>query len=235
MDIVIPVYNEEKILEKNMVRLHDFLDKNCKEPWQITILSNGSTDKTVAIGTRLSKRYPRINFKHIPDKGKAKALRHGWLTSSAEIVGFMDADLSTGLDAFPECINRIVKGDADVAIGNRHGKGSSVDRSIKRTILSRGYNILLKIFFPMTSLQDAACGFKFFRSEVAQKLIPHVNNDKWFFDSELVLRAEHKGFRIAQVPVSWSEGEKSKVNAFKVVPEYLLSMARLRWNLWTKK
>jgi len=229
---VIPVYNEAETLEKNMIILHNFLNKNCDFPWYITVFSNGSTDKTVTIGNKLSKRYKRINFSHTSEKGKAKALRRAWQSSKAQIVGFMDADLSTELDAFPKCVKCIVNDKADIAIGNRFAPESKIERSLFREFLSRGYSTLIRIFFPRTAIRDAPCGFKFLRSTVSRKLLPHIENESWFFDSELLLLAEQAGYNIAQVPVRWTERKKSTVKIVKVVTEYTLNLLRMRLNFW---
>jgi glycosyltransferase involved in cell wall biosynthesis len=233
LDVIIPVYNEEAVLEASVRELHAFMTEQCPLPWRVTVYSNGSTDRTVEIGTRLAGQLPGVVFKHTDEKGKARALRRGWLESQAEYVGFMDADLATGLDALPLCVAKLIEG-ADFAIGCRHAPDSRVERSLERTIVSRGYNTLLRCFFPFSRIKDAACGFKFGRRKVVQALLPHVRNERWWFDSELILLAEHEGRSIAQVPVRWSEGAASKVRVAKVASEYVTSLAELRWRLWRR-
>ncbi len=232
VEIVIPVLNEEEVLEDNIVRLHVFLAKNCPIPWQITIFSNGSTDGTVAIGTQLSRRFSRVNFKHIPEKGKAKTYKLAWPSSRASIVGFMDADLSTELDAIPKCLGSIIHGKADIVIGDRHASAALIERSLKREILSRGYNFLIKSLFPKTRVRDAHCGFKFLRKSVACLLLPHIRDDCWFFDTELLMLAEQTGHRIEQVPVMWVERKASKVKITRVVTDYFFNLLKLRMRLW---
>jgi len=232
VEIVIPVLNEEEVLEESMKKLHSYLDKNCPIPWQITIFSNGSTDSTVEIGSRLAKRSSRIKFKHIPERGKAKTYRLSWPYSKASIVGFMDADLSTELDAFPKCMDAIINGEADIAIGNRFGKGAVVKRSLSREFLSRGYNLLIKMIFPGNKIRDAHCGFKFLRREVAELLLPHIKNERWFFDTEFLMYAQQVGYGIAQITVRWAERKASRVKIGRVVTEYLANLVRLRFRLW---
>ncbi len=232
VEIVIPAYNEEEVIENSVVKLHKFLDKNCSIPWRITIFSNGSTDRTVEIGTKLSKRFKRVSVKHTPEKGKAKTYRLAWPSSSAQIVGFMDADLSTELDALPACLDAILKGKADIVIGNRFAPNALVERSFTREVLSRGYNILVGLFFPFTKIKDGHCGFKFLKKNVAQCLLPHIRDDMWFFDTEFLMMAEQTGFRIAQVPVVWKERKASKVKIARVVFDYFLNLMKLRLRLW---
>jgi glycosyltransferase involved in cell wall biosynthesis len=228
VEIVIPCLNEEVVLEENAIELHNFMKKNCAIPWKITIFSNGSTDNTVDIGTRLSKRFKNIKFLHIPQRGRAKVLRMSWLNSNASIVGYMDADLSTGLGALPKCLDAIINQKADIAIGNRLAKESQVERSPFREFLSRGYNLLILFFFP-TKITDAQCGFKFFRAPVSRFLLPHVHDNKWFFDTENLLIAERCGFSIAQIPVEWVERKESKVRIRTIVFDYIFNLIRMRY------
>jgi glycosyltransferase involved in cell wall biosynthesis len=232
VEIVIPAYNEQEILEDSILKLHSFLKKNCKIPWTITIFSNGSTDKTVEIGQRLSKRFNHVNFRHIAEKGKAKTFRHAWPSSSAQIVGFMDADLSTELDAFPKCVEKIIKNGADIVVGNRFDKNSFVQRSFFRSFLSKSYNFLIKLFFPGNKIKDAHCGFKFLRKEVADVLLPHIRNDMWFFDTEFLMYVQQVGYKIEQVSVKWTERKASKVRIARVITEYVLNLIKLRFRLW---
>jgi len=234
VEIVIPVYNEEALLEKNAVHLHDFMEKNCKIPWQITIFSNGSSDKTLSIGPELNKHYPEIVFKHIPQKGRGYALRQAWGSSNASIVGYMDADLSTDLEAFPKCLNAIISGEADVAIGNRLSKESVVERCFKRELTSRGWNLLIRLFFPFTSITDSQCGFKFVRTSLVKKLLPRIKDNKFFLDTEMLMIAENSGNKISQIPVSWVERKASKVKVIRTITDYVFRLAGLRLRLWTR-
>jgi glycosyltransferase involved in cell wall biosynthesis len=231
VEIVIPCLNEEVVLEENTIELHSFLKKNCAIPWQITIFSNGSTDRTVEIGTQLAKRFKQIKFIHIPIRGRAKVLRMAWQASKASIVGYMDADLSTGLDALPKCLDAIMTGKADIAIGCRLTAEANVERSPFREFLSRGYNVLIKFFFP-TRIKDAQCGFKFFRAPVARFLLPHVYDNKWFFDTENLLIAERCGFSVAQIPVEWAERKESKVRVSTIVFDYIFNLIKIRSRCW---
>jgi glycosyltransferase involved in cell wall biosynthesis len=231
VEVVIPVYNEEALLEKNTIILHDFLEKNCSIPWNITIFSNGSTDNTVEIGNKLHKEYPRISIKHMPEKGRAKALRLAWEASDASIVSYMDADLSTELEAFPKCL-KLIEDGADIASGNRLSSESFVERRLIREVLSRGYNSLIRVFFPFTKIKDAQCGFKLIRTPVAKKLLPQIKDNMWFFDSELLLLAERAGYKIDRVQVRWIERKASKVKVFKTTSDYILKLAELRTRIW---
>ena len=177
VDVLIPVFNEEKALPRNIVILADFLKANLRNPWQIIIADNASTDNTRSVSEMLSERYSGINYLHIPQKGRGRALKVAWLDSTADIVSYMDVDLSTDLSYFPRLVGSLEEG-YHVAIGSRLSKGSRVTRSIKRELVSRSYNMLIKTMF-LTPFEDAQCGFKALTRKTAQAIVPHIKNDNW--------------------------------------------------------
>ena len=227
VDIVIPVYNEEQALPRSIVILADFLKANLRNPWQIVIADNASTDKTQAVSEMLCERYAGVNYLHIPRKGRGRALRAAWLDSTADIVSYMDVDLSTDLSHFPQLIESFQHG-YHVAIGSRLSKGSRVTRSLKREVLSRSYNLLIKSMF-FTPFRDAQCGFKALTRQAARAIIPHVKNDNWFFDTEFLIIAAKRGYRIKQVPVKWDDDPNSTVNIAGTAAEDLKGLLRLRF------
>ncbi|MFC1690547.1 dolichyl-phosphate beta-glucosyltransferase [Nanoarchaeota archaeon] len=232
VDIIIPVYNEEKILKKSVKQLMGFLKKRFRYDWKIVIADNASIDKTQEVGEALQKKYNKVKYVRIPQKGRGRALRKTWLDSKADIVSYMDVDLSTQLDAFPVMISALVNG-FDVGTGSRLMSYAAVKRSLKREILSRGYNLLVRMFLN-THFSDAQCGFKAVRKDVARKLIPLIKDDEWFFDTELLVLAEKKGYRIFEIPVGWIEDKDSRVHIRKTVTDYIKSLFRMRVGLFEK-
>ena len=227
VDIVIPVFNEEQALPRSIVILADFLKTNLRNPWQIVIADNASTDKTQSVSEMLCERYAGVNYVHIPRKGRGRALRAAWLDSTADIVSYMDVDLSTDLSHFPQLIESLQQG-YHVAVGSRLSKGSRVTRSLKREAVSRGYNLLIKSMF-FTPFRDAQCGFKALTRQAARAIVPHVKNDNWFFDTELLIVAAKRGYRIKQVPVKWDDDPNSTVNIAGTAAEDLKGLLRLRF------
>jgi len=228
LEVVIPVYNEEKDLPGSMARLHAFLHQNCDQyDWSITIADNASTDGTPRVSQELMTRYPRVHYLRLPLKGRGRALRHAWLTSSADIVSYMDVDLSTDLSCFPPMIECLARGEAEIAIGSRYHKGARVKRGWKREIFSRGYMLLIKMFFGC-NFSDAQCGFKAATRRAVQALVPLVENQGWFFDAELLLLAEHFGFPLAEVPVIWNDDPDSRVKLLQTISEHFIGLLRMR-------
>lgn len=229
VDVVIPVYNEERVLAASVDRLRSFLEENLTYDWRIVVADNASTDATLEIARSLADDDERVQALHLEEKGRGRALKRAWLESDADVVSYMDVDLSTDLSAFPVLIDRIVAGPYDVAIGNRLMAGSSTKRQWKRELISRGYNLLIKLLFPRRSFTDAQCGFKAVSREVVDRLVPHLENNGWFLDSELLLRSEQLGYRIAEVPVEWIEDLDSRVNVVATATEDVKGLLRVRF------
>lgn len=226
VDIVIPVYNEEFALPANIPILYNYCKSNLGDyDWKITIVDNASTDRTRAIAKTFSEQQ-HIAFLHLDQKGRGLALMTAWKRSSADIVSYMDVDLSSNLDFFPSLLSAIEHG-SDVAIGSRLARGARVvGRTAFREIMSRGYNILVELLFSV-SFHDAQCGFKALKRSVFLQLVPFIQNKNWFFDSELLVVAEKKGFQIAEIPISWHDDPSSTVRVAKTATEDLQGLLRL--------
>src|ERR1700734_1414437 len=221
VEVAVPVYNEEKVLARSVRQLHSYLMDNLPFRFVITIAENASTDGTFAIAQQLCAELAGVRAVHLDMKGRGRALRHVWGNSEADIVAYMDADLSTGLDAFLPLIAPLVaapdsKHSSGLAVGTRPAPGANVVRGPKREIISRAYNVLLHAVLN-ARFSDAQCGFKAGRTEVIKALLPCVDDEAWFFDTELLLLAQHEGFRICEIPVTWVEDRDSKVEIVSTV------------------
>ena len=227
VDIVIPVYNEEKALPRSILILTDFLKANLSNPWQIIIADNASSDSTRSVSEMLCQKYPGVHYLHLPQKGRGRALRAAWLDSTADIVSYMDVDLSTDLAHFPQLVEALESG-YHIAVGNRLHPESRVTRSFKRGVISRSYNLLIKTMF-FTSFGDAQCGFKAMTRRAAQAIVPSIRNNNWFFDTELLIIAAKRGFQVKSVPVKWDDDPASTVNILSTATEDFKGLLRLRF------
>ncbi|MCH9017863.1 MAG: glycosyltransferase family 2 protein [Chloroflexi bacterium] len=227
VDITIPVYNEEEVLPRTIASLTEFLEANLSNPWQVTIADNASTDSTQAVSEMLCRKHPGVFYLRIPQKGRGRALRTAWLDSQADIVSYMDADLSTDLSHFPQLIKALESGN-HIAVGSRLSKESQVSRGFKREFISRGYNLLINAMF-FTGLPDAQCGFKALTRATAEAIVPSIKNNNWFFDTELLVIAAKRGFNIASVPVKWTDDPTSTVNIASTAKEDIKGLMRLRF------
>jgi glycosyltransferase involved in cell wall biosynthesis len=228
VEIVVPVRNEERELVPNVTRLIAHLRYRFPFTARITIADNGSTDATWALARRLTDAYPGlVRAVRLDLPGRGRALRAVWPASDADVVAYMDVDLSTDLAALLPLVAPLVAGDADVAIGSRLAPGARVTRGLKRNLLSRGYNLLLRATLEV-GFSDAQCGFKALRSDAARALLPYVEDNGWFFDTELLVLAERAGLRIHEVPVEWVDSPDSRVRIIATV----LADLRGAWRLW---
>ena len=227
VDIVLPVLNEAYILEESVRTLCMYMEDNLPYHYQIIIADNGSTDGTRRVAAMLTEHFPAVRVVCLPEKGRGRALKQAWLQSRADIVSYMDIDLSTNLDAFVPMITPLVTGDAAIAVGSRLMEESQTTRGLKRDIISRCYNRLIR-WTMRTKFVDAQCGFKAMRRDVAQQLLPHVKDTAWFFDTELLIKAEYEGYMIHEEPVEWIEDTDSRVHIVKTAVEDIKGLSRVR-------
>ncbi len=229
LDIVLPVYNEAHVIAGSVERLRTYLQEtNFPYSWRILIADNASTDETLAVSQELTERFDDVAVLHLPQKGRGRALRKAWLESQADAMCYMDVDLSTDLAALLPLTNAVLEEGYDVATGSRMTRGSQITRSLRREITSRGLIFLIKVAF-LSKLSDTQCGFKAITRQAAQELLPRVENEEWFFDTELLLLAEKGGYRVKDVPVRWVEDTDTRVNVATTVAEDLGGLLRMRF------
>jgi glycosyltransferase involved in cell wall biosynthesis len=230
VDLVIPVLNEAHVLEPNVRKVHRFFTDRIGYTWRIVIAENGSTDGTEAVARRLCESLPGVELLTLARAGRGGALRAAWSRSDADVVSYTDVDLSTALDELPRLYAALVSDGFDVAVGSRLAPGARTTRSVRRQILSRGYNILLKLVLGV-GFSDAQTGFKALTREVVEKVLPLVKDDHWFLDTELLVLAERLGYRIADLPVTWVEDDDSRVRIVSTVWQDLKGVYRLKRSL----
>ena len=229
VDVVIPVHNEERVLEQSLRRVHHHLRHEFPFSARITIADSASTDSTLAIARVLAHELSGTRVIQLGEKGRGRALRAAWTLSDATVLVYMDVDLSTDLNALLPLVAPLLSGHSDLAVGSRFAHGARVQRCLKRELISRAYNVILRLSLG-SRVSDAQCGFKAGRRDALQALLPAVENEQWFFDSELLHLAEHDGLRIHEVPVDWTEDPDSRVHIAGTAIEDLRGIARLRRN-----
>ena len=226
VDVVVPVHNEQAVLAESIRRLHDHLSEALPVGWRIVIADNGSTDATERVAMALADDLPNVELLALTEKGRGRALRAAWERSDAEVVAYMDVDLSTDLRALPPLLAPLFSGHSDLAVGSRLASGSRVVRGAKRELISRGYNKLLRAILG-ARFSDAQCGFKAIRADAARLVLPAVRDEGWFFDTELLVLAQRHGMRIHEVPVDWVEDPDSRVDIVATALTDLRGIARL--------
>jgi putative flippase GtrA len=226
VDIVVPVRNEERDLAPSVRRLVSYLREGFPFTARVTIADNGSTDGTWAIADRLARDFDEVRAVRMEQPGRGRALRAVWSQSDAEVLAYMDVDLSTDLNALLPLVAPLLSGHSDVAIGTRLARGSRVIRGPKRELISRCYNLLLHACIG-ARFSDAQCGFKAIRRDQARALLPFTQDTGWFFDTELLVLAERAGLRIHEIPVDWIDDLDSRVDVMATALADLRGMVRL--------
>lgn len=230
LDVVIPCLNEERALPVSVRRLHEFMSNHLVDyNWAIIVADNGSTDGTLAAADALSQEFPQVRHIRLEQRGRGRALRRAWTESAADIVAYLDVDLSTNLAHLPPMVSAIAEGRCHIAIGSRLLPDSQViGRTLKREITSRGYSLLFRAMF-FTSFRDAQCGFKAVSRRAADDLAPLVEDNGWFFDSELLILAQKCGYPILELPVHWTDDPDSRVRIIRTAWEDVKGLLRLKF------
>ncbi|MGK2865496.1 MAG: glycosyltransferase [Mycobacterium sp.] len=226
VDVVVPVYNEEAALASSIRRLHRYLAEALPFTARITIADNASVDDTARIAAELADELDGVRVVRLEQKGRGRALHTVWSASDAPVLAYMDVDLSTDLAALQPLLAPLISGHSDLAIGTRLARSSRVVRGAKREVISRCYNLILRSTLS-AKFSDAQCGFKAIRADVAARLLPHVTDTGWFFDTELLVLAERSGLRIHEVPVDWIDDPDSRVDIVATATADLKGIARM--------
>jgi glycosyltransferase involved in cell wall biosynthesis len=226
VDIAIPVYNEVHSLAASVRKLHDHLTATLPTTFRITIVDNASTDATWTVARYLQRNLEHVAVRRLSEKGRGRALRAVWTESDAHVLAYMDVDLSTDLGAVLPLLAPLVSGHSDLAIGSRLARGARIIRGRKRELISRCYNLILRLTL-RARFSDAQCGFKAITKPAAMALLPQIQDNGWFFDTELLVLAQRAGLRVYEVPVDWIDDPDSRVDLLDTAVKDLKGVWRL--------
>ncbi|MEK7677430.1 MAG: dolichyl-phosphate beta-glucosyltransferase [Verrucomicrobiota bacterium] len=231
INVTIPVFNEASRLPASVPKLHQFLTEHCRFKFEIVIADNASADRTLEIARSLSQTYEGMRVVHLDQKGRGRAIKKVWTESQADLLSYIDVDLSTDLAALPPLIEALASNGFDLAVGSRLLKTSLTTRGLKRECISRCYNNLLINALFHTRFSDAQCGFKAITRKAATELLPLVEDDAWFMDTELLILAEKLGYRIFDLPVRWVDDPDSRVKIIQTAFHDVRGLIRLHRQL----
>lgn len=225
--IVLPVYNEEEQIVQHTKRLVSWI---AETPWAsstIIIADNGSTDATPELGLELAQTFANVRYRRTEAAGRGGALRDAWSSANDPVLAYTDIDLSTTLADMMVILGCVGSGAADIAIGSRLIEGAIVQRSLRREIISRVYNATVRALLGVP-FKDAQCGCKAVKRTVAMSLLERVEDDGWFFDTELLVHAHRDGITVREIPVRWSDDDDSRVKIVQTVLRDLRGIMRMR-------
>ncbi|MBI4449801.1 glycosyltransferase, partial [Candidatus Uhrbacteria bacterium] len=236
LTVVLPTRNEAAIIRANLERLLAFLRTNTSEEWCVIVADNASMDATRAIVREIATTNPQVELLEIPKAGKGGAVLAAWQRAlqipdsrfQIPVFVFMDADLATDLAALPSLISAI-RNDADIAVGSRYLPESRTERGALRRLTSWCYRLLLRVLFGLR-MSDPPCGFKAVNERVVREIVPLVRDQQWFFDTELLIRAQRAGLRITEIPVTWHEPRRR--SSIRKITHMIAGDLRAMWQLW---
>jgi glycosyltransferase AglD len=228
--IIIPTHNDEKIISTNIAYVDSYLKKNFigLKKYKIAVVENGSSDNTKKICKDLSKKYPNILFSYLNKKGRGRALRYAMRRYDADIYCYMDSDLSTQLSSLKKLIG--LTQFYDIVVGTRYHPSSKIKRSFHRLILSRVFNKLVQILFKL-DISDFQCGFKAFNKRSIKKLLPLIQDNHWFFDTEFLITAYKNKYDLFEIPINWEESKNSSVKPVRDTLYHLIKLFELKIKL----
>lgn len=228
LSIIIPVYNEAKILAGSIAKLSSTMNAIGRD-YEIIIVEDGSTDGTAEVAMRLSSKNVRV-LSSTKRVGRGISLSNAISAARGDIVIYMDVDLATNLAYIPRLIEKIEDG-AEIATGSRLLRDSKVvGRSFIRSFFSIGYNLLLRLLFG-SKIKDHQCGFKAFRKSSIEPMLAEIGDAHWFWDSELLIKAQRKGLKVSEIPVEWTDRKESSVRLYFDVLYMGLAALRLRCSI----
>jgi glycosyltransferase involved in cell wall biosynthesis len=235
VSLIIPAYNSENVIQHTVTVSIDRLSKICDE-FEVIVSDNGSTDDTAELIKHQADENEHIKYVYEPNPGRGLAVEAGFQAAQGDILCFIDDDLSTNMDHLIELLEPIANNTADLTIGSRRVPGEESDRPLDRDILSRTYNLLVRILLK-SSVYDHQIGFKAIKSSVFDEINNQIEADHWFWDTELLVIAQVHGYQIKEFPVKWKPTQDSSVDLYNDVPmmaRQILYLA-LQLRIGTKK
>jgi glycosyltransferase involved in cell wall biosynthesis len=227
VSVVFPAYNEADALEAAVEKVTEALSEFARS-YEIIIAEDGSTDGTDKLAAALAEKYPFVKHIHREKRlGRGTALKNAFKQSSGEVLVYMDLDLATDLKHLKTLVGAVEYEGYDFATGSRMLPESNVERSGTRNIASKTFNFLVRALLG-SKVKDHQCGFKAFRRERLMQLLDEVGAGHWFWDTEILVRAYLRGYKIKEIPVLWKGRRETKVRLLKDS----LSMFRQAFSLW---
>ena len=231
VSVIIPVYNGAPYLETCLEKVRSHLIAS-GYAWEILVAEDGSTDGTKELCRKLRAQYPDVDFTNEDRRlGRGASLERSLMAATGDVMVYCDVDMATDPSHLDDLVSAIL-GGYDIVTGSRYLPESAVQRTPSRLIASRAYNALVRRLLG-SKLSDHQCGFKAFKRDTVLGILPDVESRHWFWDTEVLVRAQHEGLLIAEIPVRWHESRNGKTTVRLVsdTVKFLEEVARLRRDL----
>ncbi|MDG5775839.1 flippase-like domain-containing protein [Haloarculaceae archaeon H-GB2-1] len=232
VSVVLPAYNEENTIERTVeVTLDTLASFLPAGTFEVIVAEDGCDDRTPDIADRLADEDDRVRHIHSDERlGRGGALGYAFRRASGDTLVYFDTDLATDMRHLEELVESVRSGEYDVATGSRWLPENRADRPAKRGVPSYGFNTLVRLFL-RSDVQDHQCGFKAFDRAALMDLLDDVEDDHWFWDTELLVRAQREGYRVKEFSVDWTPKGDSKVDVVRDVFGMGSQIVRTWWQL----
>jgi len=230
VSVVLPAYNEADTIERTVETTLATLEK-CLPPgsFEVIVAEDGCEDRTPEIADRLAAEDDRVRHVHSDQRlGRGGALRRAFRAAAGDTLVYFDTDLATDMRHLEQLVESVRSGEYDVATGSRWIPGQEVDRPPRRGIPSRGFNFLVRTFL-RSGLRDHQCGFKAFDRETLFDIVEDVEDEHWFWDTEVLVRAQRRGYRVREFPVEWEPKDDTTVDLVRDVFGMGSQILRVWW------
>jgi uncharacterized protein (TIRG00374 family) len=218
VSVVLPAYNEADTIETTVQMTLDTLAAFLPDDsYEVVVAEDGCEDETPEIASRLAAEDDRVRHFHSDERlGRGGALNAAFRDARGDTLVYFDTDLATDMRHLEELVESVRSEGYDVATGSRWIPGQQAERPAKRGIPSLGFNMAVRTLLG-SELRDHQCGFKAFSREAFESLAEDVADEHWFWDTEMLVRAQRRGFDVAEFPVEWTPKGDSKVDLVRDV------------------
>jgi dolichyl-phosphate beta-glucosyltransferase len=229
ISIIIPVFNEEKRIRKNLEEIFQYL-QGFSEPTEVVAVDDGSFDETNKLLQEFKNKYGLKITTHTKNLGKGAAIKTGINSSTGEKILFTDIDLSVPIE-FLDSFNKALTGDIEIVIGSREHPDSKIEvkQFWLRELAGYSFTVLTNAILQV-GVTDFTCGFKLFKRGAARKIFAKQLISRWAFDAETLFLARKYDFEIKEMPVEWKHGEGSKVRFPQDLIDSFFSLLKIRLN-----
>ena len=232
VSVVLPAYNEEEAIERTVrVTVETLASFLPDDAFEVVVAEDGCTDRTPEIAERLAAGDERVRHLHSDDRlGRGGALEFAFERAAGDTLVYFDTDMATDMRHLEELVESVRSGECDIATGSRWLPGNKAERPTERAVSSLGYNTLVRLFL-RSDLQDHQCGFKAFSRAAVEELRDAVEDEHWFWDTEMLVRAQRRGLRVREFPVEWEPRGDTKVDLVRDVFGMGSQILRTWWQL----
>jgi glycosyltransferase involved in cell wall biosynthesis len=229
LSVVVPAHNEEDYLDAAVVDLVKGLRAR-EQPFEVIVCENGSSDSTAALAADLSARFDEVRTLSADRPDYGVALRAGFLAATGDVVANFDVDY-IDLEFLDAALEQVSAQSGPAAVvASKRSAGAQDTRPLGRRLVTATFSLVLRLGFGLR-VSDTH-GMKVLRRSVVAPIVADCRFGGDLFDTELLLRTERAGFRVAELGVTVRDTRPPRTPITRRIPRSLAALARLRIVLW---